>query len=648
MFDYDKMTRQELIQALKEEEKKKKLVDEKWEENQNEIIRLHAKMTKAEELTSLGHWSYDIERQIYKLSDICCEIVGVYKTEITVNEYIERIHPEDKSIFLNRFKSYEVENIGTFQYRLIHTSGTIRYVRGFVFQHFDQSGKLVTLDGVIQDITDFMKSTEELETVNDVVENLPSELTVINQEGRIIKMNQKARTRYGIEYENKVYDLKIWDIVDYPGNINQWWEHLWENVRQAQNNVVRIQVQMRDFNTNSTYPADVTVQLQYTNGIPALWGFARDISQRVEKEEEVRETQSLLHSILDRMPQYFVAKDSGNDYRILYFNKQIADANQLKQAEVIGKTDFDIFPNHDEVEKYANDDKNVIENDIVLSTEETQTGRDGKVRYIQTTKWRLDRENKAPLLVLFAWDTTEIRKREMELRRAKEKAEESDKLKSAFIANMSHEIRTPLNSIVGFSSILASDREFPIEKRREFYKNIHSNNELLTSLIKDIIDIAKIESGAVETNYSTVDVTELIDEIVTSQSINLLGDVKLNSQTPPKNIIVQTDKVLLTQVLVNLVSNAKKFTEFGSITVGYKEYDRENIECFVKDTGIGIAKEQQEMVFDRFTKLNNFKQGTGLGLSIVKKIAEHIGWQIKLESELGLGTVFSIIIPIKP
>lgn len=231
-----------------------------------------------------------------------------------------------------------------------------------------------------------------------------------------------------------------------------------------------------------------------------------------------------------------------------------------------------------------------------------------------------------------------------ELKLAKEKAEQSDKLKSAFLANMSHEIRTPLNAIVGFSELLHNTPND--EESAEYWKIISTNNELLLTLIGDILDLSKIEAGYVDLAASLFDIALLFDEMTTQYSQKMPAKVKFECDNPYKSYIVNLDKNRLAQILTNFVNNAIKFTRQGMIKIGYS-IDADNIlRLYCSDTGIGISQENKEKVFDRFEKLNDFAQGTGLGLSICKAIVDAQGGTIGVDSEIGKGSTFWIRIPL--
>lgn len=255
-------------------------------------------------------------------------------------------------------------------------------------------------------------------------------------------------------------------------------------------------------------------------------------------------------------------------------------------------------------------------------------------------------ENGKPLtLVGSSLVITTRKKMEMELTTARDRAEESNRLKSAFLANMSHEIRTPLNTIVGFSGILASTDEE--EEKQEYVSIIENNNTLLLQLISDILDLSKIEAGTLEFQYSNIDLNKMLNELTSSLQLKIKSEkVQLTCHPAEENCFIHTEKNRLSQLLINLISNAIKFTTEGYIRFGYELRGKE-IYFYVSDTGCGIPKDKQKSIFGRFVKLNSFEQGTGLGLSICQTLVEHMGGTIGVDSEEGKGSTFWFTLPYK-
>ena len=257
-------------------------------------------------------------------------------------------------------------------------------------------------------------------------------------------------------------------------------------------------------------------------------------------------------------------------------------------------------------------------------------------------------ENGKPLTLvgssLIISDRKEV---ERELLEAKNKAEESNRLKSAFLANMSHEIRTPLNAIVGFSNILAETDV--LEEKQEYAEIIENNNALLLQLINDILDLSKIEAGTLEFTYDYVDINAVLRDLEQSAHLkNKNPDVQISFKDYLEPCVIYTDRNRLSQLMINLLNNAMKFTQAGSILFGYKLKDDNTLWFYVEDTGCGIPENKRKDIFGRFVKLNTFAQGTGLGLSICEMIVTQMKGTIGVDSVEGKGSRFWFTLPFQP
>ena len=272
---------------------------------------------------------------------------------------------------------------------------------------------------------------------------------------------------------------------------------------------------------------------------------------------------------------------------------------------------------------------------------------DGKWEWFEAQSTYVGQLTDLPFRIIgICMSTQKYKDTENKLNEALQKAQRSDELKSVFLANMSHEIRTPLNAIVGFSSLLtATENE---TERKEFISIIETNNQLLLQLVSDILDLSKIEANTLEFNYQNVDLNQLAKDVENTVRGRLQTGVALQFVPEVPVCYVQTEHNRLSQVLINLLVNAAKFTEKGEIMFGYK-IRGEELYFYVKDTGIGISLENQKKIFERFTKVNTFIQGTGLGLSICKNIVTKMKGRIGVESEgEGKGSTFWFTIPYKP
>jgi PAS domain S-box-containing protein len=386
--------------------------------------------------------------------------------------------------------------------------------------------------------------------------------------------------------------------------------------------------------------------------IKKISGTIKDITEIKLIEDKLFSEKDLLQMVIDNLPDAIYIKDSQGYF--IRGNKSMANfAGHLTPAELIGKTVFDIFPNDIALEI------NELENSAVFKQKhiekiEKQSIKDGNPIWISHTLIGIeDSYGTIKQILGIIRDITEYKNVENYLLQAKEKAENADKLKSTFLANMSHEIRTPINGILGFANLMEM-RQFSREKEIQYLQIINNSGKHLLNLINDIIDIAKIEAGQVNIDYSQVFLPGLFTEIAEFYQGEKLRrnkdhiEIRISIPTNQEYQNFVTDPFRLRQIINNLVSNSLKFCEKGYIEIGYKP-ENNYLHFYVKDTGIGIKGDETQIIFDRFKqagKSGKKKEGTGLGLAISKGLVELLGGEIGVESQLNQGSEFYFKLPL--
>jgi PAS domain S-box-containing protein len=389
-------------------------------------------------------------------------------------------------------------------------------------------------------------------------------------------------------------------------------------------------------------------------------------------DEKLDVERYLMFTLMDNVPEYIYFKD--RESRFIRVNKALAQSFGLSDsAEILGKTDFDFFT-HEHASQTYEDEQFIIQTGRPISKEEKETWSNHPDTWAATTKLPLyDKVGNIIGTFGISMDITAHKQAEMllqekareieeqneeliqtneKLQQAKEKAEESDRLKTAFLQNMSHEIRTPMNGILGFASLLKK----PLlsgEKQKEFIQIIEQSGQRMLNIINDIIDLSKIESGQINIVYNHLNVNRLIKQLHAFFKIEAERKClhfNYSTELSDELATIETDDNKLSQILSNLLINALKFTKTGAIDFGY-HLNGNLLEFYVRDTGIGIAENQKDKIFERFIQgdmsITRSYEGAGLGLSISKAYVEKLGGKLWVESELGKGSTFLLCIPYK-
>jgi len=372
-----------------------------------------------------------------------------------------------------------------------------------------------------------------------------------------------------------------------------------------------------------------------------------ELQDKIAELETSRENLlTIINSINDAL---FIHDQSG---KILLVNKKACEIYQIAEDEIDQYTIRDLTSKQMDYEQLYpiwNDALNGKTHIFEWTSVNVKTKEEFPVQVsVNMTIW-----NGNKVLVAVVRDFRERKKYEKDLIAARLKAEENDRLKSAFLANISHEIRTPMNGILGFTELLKLP-ELTDEQILHYVHIIETCGARMLNIINDIMDISKVESGLMTISLNDINVTEILDYLfeLFNQESNKKG-LKLIKTEPisDNSMIINTDKDKLTAILTNLLKNAIKFSHKGTINFGYS-IQEQDIEFFVKDTGIGISKEKIATIFERFIRgdheMSAEYEGAGLGLSIAKAYINMLGGKIWVESEKGIGSEFYFTLPLPP
>jgi signal transduction histidine kinase len=461
-----------------------------------------------------------------------------------------------------------------------------------------------------------------------LVETLPDGILALDGLNRIQDINEAAKSFLGIRNKR---------ILGLPVEFSGASEAKLLKAVIEKNSVDLIEI--AGFPENKTYSL---IKKDIKNQQGSRLVIIRDISGRAEAEKALLESESQKAAILRAIPDLLFVFNNKGEYLDIYTND---DAKLIMPREhLIGKTISDLFPS--EIAKGASEafTKSYQTSELVEFSYSLEIN--GRTEFYEA---RIVQASEGKVLAIVR-DITQRKHVEMELIKAKEQAEESDHLKSAFLSNMSHEIRTPMNGILGFTELLKMP-DLTGEQQQEYIRVIRKSGNRLLGIINDIIDISKIESEQMKVSISAININEQLKylyDFFRQEADQKKLQISFISPLASGEALIKTDKVKINAILTNLIKNAIKFTSEGSIEFGF-EIKEEFLEFFVKDTGTGISQEQKEFIFKRFRQgsesYNREYEGAGLGLSISKAYVEMLNGRIWVESEPGKGSVFYFTIP---
>ena len=598
----------------------------------------------------MGWWEANLATECYTCSEYISEILNLDETgTISFEDFNKRILNEEQGP--TTVRSFDVQSMSEVVYLLKTQKGSVWMRSKICFREEDDKGNTIVYGiAEMQDGPDTAIACQALQRserlLHNIYKNLPVGIELYNKEGVLVDLNDKELDLFHVDSKEELLGINIFENPVFP-------EEMKERLRNNEDADFTFRYdfsKLGEYYSNNKAEGTIDLVTKVTtlydeNHNPVNYLLINaDKTETTVAYNKIQEFEEFFELIGDYAKvgyaHFNILSKQGHAQKSWY--KNIGEESGTPLSEIIGT-----------YKSFHPDDRDLI----LQFFEEVQKGNADKLSH----KIRVFRENgectwthvnlfvrkyapqdKVIELISINYDITDLKQIEEMLVNERDRAEASDRLKSAFLANMSHEIRTPLNAIVGFSSLLAS-AENVVEK--ELYNSLIShNNELLLNLINDIIDLSKIEAGYLELHQNWFNLTELLDECVAEYARLLPSGVELLTSYPEHDALVELDKLRIKQILNNFLSNALKNTIRGYVEVFY-EIDKHCVRIGVKDTGRGIPQNMLEKIFERFEKVDSFAQGVGLGLSICKSIVDKMNGRIQVYSQLGLGTTFIAELP---
>ena len=605
-----------------------------------QLERTNYELKEIQKAAQIGQWKYSSRERTFYYRGYNGIVCTEEERSINFQDYYETILSEDLPAVNTWMEANRRELLKEYiEYRIL-LEGQVYYMRQQCYLRNEEEDGNIVLEGYIQNITDIQRKRNDINTLTHAINNAKESVYAARRDGTLIFANRQFRLNHRIAEQADLSLIRVFDVVGDMTCIEDW-EERYRSIREGQTlNFLAYQPLKHDKNTLAFEGTMYSVTTD--DGEETFWSFTHDISERIRYESQIKRFNRIMDTTMENIPAGIVVKDIENDFRYIYRNRESYNRD-ISSENAIGMNDFDYYP-PEMAQQKRKEDMEIAATGKGMHWIMEGKDKNGNLLILDKQKIMVESEDFSPIIVSIEWDITQLELMRRELIESKEKAETSDKLKSAFLANMSHEIRTPLNAIVGFSRIISESDN--AEERRQYYEIVDANNERLLQLINEILDLSKIESGIVEFTYGPVRLHTLCKEIHDAHVFRCPQGVELRFDSPDEALSIHSDKNRIFQVFSNLIGNAFKFTTEGSVSYGYKQ-EGERVVFYVKDTGLGIEPEKLGRVFQRFAKLNNFAQGTGLGLSICKTIIERLGGEIAVSSEVGTGTTFTFWLPLE-
>ena len=601
---------------------------------------------------NMGWWKANLSTANYECSDFIVELLGLDQTGvISFEDFNKRIQKEEQ--LSTTVHSYGVYQRPEVVYLLDTVKGSV-WVRSKVcFQETDEDGNEIVYGiSEVQDGPDMASAYQALQyserLLSNIFKYLPIGIELYDMDGVLVDLNDKELEMFHIEKKEDVLGINIFDNPIFPKEMKE---------RLKKNEDADFTFRY-DFSKVGSYYQNTQKQgtIDLMTKVTTLYNSEHqpinyllinaDKTETTVAYNKIQEFEEFFELVGDYAKVGYAHFNilSGHGYAQKSWYRNVGEADETPLSDIFGT--YRHFHPDDRalLIRFLDDARKGLT--TKLSKEMRVLREDGTYTWthVNLLVKKYAPQDRIIEIISINYDITELKRTEEMLVKARDKAEASDRLKSAFLANMSHEIRTPLNAIVGFSSLLTST-ESAAEK--ELYNSlIGHNNKLLLNLINDVIDLSKIESGYLELRPDWVNLTELLDESVAEYAHQVPSGVELLTNYPAHDSLVELDKLRIKQILSNFLSNALKNTTTGHVEIFY-EVDHQSVRIGVKDTGRGIPQNMLEKIFERFEKLDSFAQGAGLGLPICKLIVEKMNGRILVDSQLGIGTTFIIELPCR-
>ena len=601
---------------------------------------------------NMGWWKANLSTANYECSDFIVELLGLDQTGvISFEDFNKRIQKEEQ--LSTTVHSYGVYQRPEVVYLLDTVKGAV-WVRSKVcFQETDEEGNEV-IYGIseVQDGPDMASAYQALQyserLLSNIFKYLPIGIELYDMDGVLVDLNDKELEMFHIEKKEDVLGINIFDNPIFPKEMKE---------RLKKNEDADFTFRY-DFSKVGSYYQNTQKQgtIDLMTKVTTLYNSEHqpinyllinaDKTETTVAYNKIQEFEEFFELVGDYAKVGYAHFNilSGHGYAQKSWYRNVGEADETPLSDIFGT--YRHFHPDDRalLIRFLDDARKGLTTQ--LSKEMRVLREDGTYTWthVNLLVKKYAPQDRIIEIISINYDITELKRTEEMLVKARDKAEASDRLKSAFLANMSHEIRTPLNALVGFSSLLTSTEN---AAEKELYNSlIGHNNKLLLNLINDVIDLSKIESGYLELRPDWVNLTELLDESVAEYAHQVPSGVELLTNYPAHDSLVELDKLRIKQILSNFLSNALKNTTTGHVEVFY-EVDHQSVRIGVKDTGRGIPQNMLEKIFERFEKLDSFAQGAGLGLPICKLIVEKMNGRILVDSQLGIGTTFIIELPCR-